>query len=139
MIWDPLRKKSVVLTPEEGVRQWFIQLLHERMGVPLHMMMSEVGLEFGADVGGLSGRKRKVYRADIVVYDRQARPLMVVECKRPEVELTRQVLDQALRYNRILDVRYVALTNGSRTLLCKREGETFVFLDQAPTWEEMLA
>ena len=133
MIWDPLRKKSVVLTPEEGVRQWFIQLMHERMGIPLHMMMSEVGLEFGADVGGLSGRKRKVYRADIVVYDRQARPLMVVECKRPEVELTRQVLDQ------ILDVRYVALTNGSRTLLGKREGETFVFLDQAPTWEEMLA
>ena len=103
------------------------------------MMMSEVGLRFGADVGGLSGQKRKEYRADIVGYDRQARPLMVVECKRPEVELTREVLDQALRYNRILDVRYVVLTNGRRTLLCKREGDSFVFLEKAPAWEEMLA
>ena len=139
MIWDPLRKKSVALTPEEGVRQWFIGVLHEQMGVPMHMMMSEVGLKFGSDVGGVAGVRRKTYRADIVVYDREAQPLLVVECKRPEVELTRDVLDQALRYNRVLGVRYVVLTNGSRTLLCKREGESFVFLDQAPSWEEMLA
>ena len=139
MIWDPLRKKSVALTPEEGVRQWFIKVLHEEMGIPMHMMMSEVGLKFGADVGGLAGEKRKEYRADIVVYDRQARPLMVVECKRPEVDLSREVLEQALRYNRVLDVRYVALTNGTRTLLFRREGDLFVPLDHAPSWQELIA
>ena len=138
MVWDPLRKKNVVLTPEEGVRQWFIKVLHEQLHIPLHMMMSEVGLAFGADVGGLEGVRRKEYRADIVVYDRQARPLMVVECKRPEVGLTEEVLQQALRYNRVLDVRYVALTNGQRTLLCRRDGDSFTFLDKAPAWEEMI-
>ena len=138
MIWDPLRKKNVALTPEEGVRQGFIKVLHEQVGIPLHMMASEVGFKFGSDVGGLEGVKRKEYRADIVVYDRAARPLMIAECKRPEVELSDAVLQQALRYNRVLDVRYLALTNGTRTLLLKREGETFVFLDQVPTWEEMI-
>ena len=138
MIWDPLRKKNVALTPEEAVRQWFIKVLQEQMGIPLHMMASEVGFKFGSDVGGLEGVKRKEYRADIVVYDRAAKPLMIVECKRPEVELSDAVLRQALRYNRVLDVRYLALTNGTRTLLLKREGETFVFLDQVPTWEEMI-
>ena len=138
MIWDPLRKKDVALTPEEGVRQWFIKVLHEQMGIPLHMMASEVGFKFGSDVGGLEGVKRKEYRADVVVYDRDARPLLIAECKRPEIELSDAVLAQALRYNRVLAARYLALTNGTRTLLLKREGETYVYLDRAPSWEEMI-
>ena len=93
-IWDPLRKKEVALTPEEQVRSWFIRLLNQRALVPLHMMGSEVSLEFG----------QKKFRADIVVYDRTLRPLAVVECKRPEVELTQEVVLQALRYNAVLDV-----------------------------------
>ena len=57
-VWDPLRRKEVALTPEEEVRQWFIgDVLHDGMGVPLHMMMSEVSLSFGD----------KAWRADIVV------------------------------------------------------------------------
>ena len=48
MIWDPLRKKEVPLTPEERVRQWFITMLRDTMHVPAHMMMSEVGLKYGA-------------------------------------------------------------------------------------------
>lgn len=47
MVWDPLRRKNVPLTPEERVRQWFITVLKDRMQVPLHMMMSEVGMKFG--------------------------------------------------------------------------------------------
>lgn len=80
-IWDPLRKKEVALTPEEKVRQWFIGVLRDSMKVPEHMMMSEAGFKLGD----------KQFRADILVYDRQARPLLVVECKRPEVELTQEV------------------------------------------------
>lgn len=136
---DPLRRKDVPLTPEEGVRQWFIRVLNEELHIPLQKMMSEVGLRFGEDVGGLAGEKRKTYRADLVAYGRSGEPLLVVECKRPETELSREVLDQALRYNAVLGVRYLAVTNGSKTFFCRREGDRFVFLDKAPLWEEMTA
>ena len=66
-IWDPLRKKEVALTPEEQVRQWCIRVLADKMQVPMHLMMSEVGFRLG----------EKQLRADILVYDRSARPLMV--------------------------------------------------------------
>lgn len=127
-IWDPLRKKSVALTPEEQVRQWCIKVLAESMKVPYHMMMSEAGFRLG----------EKHFRADILVYDRKAQPLMIVECKRPEVELTREVLDQAIRYNMVLDVRYIVITNGNRTFMCRRQEDGFVFIDTVPTYNEMI-
>lgn len=131
-IFDPLRKKHVALTPEEKVRQWCIQTLSSQCGVPLHMMMSEAGLTLGA----------KRFRADLIVYDRNIRPLMVVECKRPEVELSPEVLDQAIRYNMVLNVRYILITNGLRTCVCRRAGTQdnvrYVFADSVPTYEEML-
>ena len=127
-IWDPLRKKRVTATPEERVRQWFIVQLRDVFGVPEHMMMSEVGFRFGG----------KPYRADIVVYGRDAAPLAVVECKRPEVELSPAVLEQALRYNSVLDVRFLAVTNGKKTYLYRLEGERFVTCERLPGYEEML-
>lgn len=127
-IWDPLRKKEVALTPEERVRQWCIGVLAGQMQVPMHLMMSEAGLKLGG----------KQFRADIIVYDRNVQPLMVVECKRPEVELTQDVLDQAIRYNMVLDVRYMIITNGTRTFICRRQGEGFTFMDTVPTYNEMV-
>ena len=127
-IWDPLRKKSVRNTPEEAVRQWFISVLHEGMKVPEHMMGSEVAFRRGA----------KDYRADIVVYDRQAQPLMVVECKRPEVALDQEVVDQALRYNNELNVKYIAITNGGKTFIFQRTPDGWEFMQKAPEWEEMI-
>ena len=94
------------------------------------MMGSEVSLEFG----------QKKFRADIVVYDRTLRPLAVVECKRPEVELTQDVVLQALRYNAVLDVAYVFVTNGKNTYLYGRKGDKGPFepLKELPRYEEML-
>lgn len=126
-IWDPLRKKEVALTPEERVRQWFIGVLNGSMGVPTHMMMSEVGFRLGG----------KQFRADILVYDRKAQPLAVVECKRPEVELTGDVLDQAIRYNMALNVRYIMITNGTKTFIAFKDGESFSFMDKVPSYNEM--
>ncbi len=126
-IWDPLRKKEVALTPEERVRQWFIGVLNGSMGVPTHMMMSEVGFRLGG----------KQFRADILVYDRKAQPLAVVECKRPEVELTGEVLDQAIRYNMALNVRYIMITNGTKTFIASKDGERFSFMDKVPSYNEM--
>ncbi len=127
-IWDPLRKKSVRNTPEEQVRQWFISVLHEGMGVPEHMMGSEVALRHGA----------KEYRADIIVYGRSAKPVMVVECKRPEVTLDQEVVDQALRYNNELDVKYIVITNGGKTFIFERADGGWAFMQKAPLWEEMV-
>ena len=127
-IWDPLRRKEVALTPEERVRQWCIGVLAQQMQVPMHMMMSEVGFGLGA----------KQLRADVVVFDRKGKPLMVVECKRPEVELTVEVLDQVMRYNMVLEVKYMLITNGEKTYICRKEGEQYVCMDTVPTYEEML-
>ena len=127
-IWDPLRKKEVALTPEERVRQWCIGVLSSQMEVPMHMMMSEAGFKLG----------EKQYRADILVYDRKAQPLMVVECKRPEVELTQEVLDQAIRYNMVLNVRYMIITNGTKTFICQKQGGKFAFIENVPTYNEMI-
>ena len=126
-IWDPLRKKEVALTPEERVRQWFIGVLSQSMGVPMHLMMSEAGFKLG----------EKQFRADILVYDRKAQPLAVVECKRPEVELSAEVLDQAIRYNMVLNVKYIMITNGTATYIAGKEGERFVFLNKVPSYNEM--
>lgn len=131
-IYDPLRKKEVALTPEEKVRQWFVGILSRQLGVPLHMMMSEAGFKLGG----------KQFRADIIVYDRKASPLAVVECKRPEVELTGEVLDQAIRYNMVLNVNYIFITNGTKTFICRRKEQDgragYEFIDKAPAYQEML-
>jgi len=127
-IWDPLRRKEVVLTPEERVRQWFIGVLAQQMGVPMHLMMSEVGFGLG----------RKQLRADIVVFDRQTHPLIVVECKRPEVELTMEVLDQAIRYNMVLNVRLIIITNGTVTYMCRKDGDHYDFINELPAYQDLL-
>ena len=127
-IWDPLRRKQVAATPEERVRQWFIIQLRDAFGVPEHMMNSEVGFKFGA----------KSWRADILVYDRAGQPLAVVECKRPDVALDAHVIEQAMRYNSVLGVRYLFVTNGKMTYLYGLKGDTFVPLDRIPSFEEML-
>lgn len=129
MIYDPLRRKDVPLTPEERVRQWFIEQLRTAAGVPVHQMMSEVALEYGA------GKK---WRADIVVYGHGGVPVAVVECKRPDVEISKEVLEQALRYSIVLRVPFLFLTNGHLTYICRRAGDSYEFLDKAPVYEEML-
>lgn len=127
VIWDPLRKKEVARTPEELVRQWFIGVLNSDLHVPMHMMMSEAGLKLGD----------KQFRADILVYDRKLQPLVIVECKRPEVELTQEVLDQAIRYNMVLDVRYIIITNGTKTYICGKQDGMYAFMKTLPIYNEM--
>ena len=128
-IWDPLRKKQVALTPEERVRQWFIGILSKDCAVPVHMMMSEVSIKLGS----------KPWRADILVWDREQKPLAVIECKRPETALDRTVLEQAVRYNMALGVRCIVITNGTATFVATRGGDGgFNFSGRMPVYEEML-
>ena len=133
-VYDPLRRKEVPRTPEEEVRQWFIGLLHESAGVPMHQMMSEVSLEYGSG---------KQWRADLVIYGKGACPIGIVECKRPNVELGKEVLEQALRYNLVLGVPFLFLTNGRSTFVCRKKEQegtdvSYELLPSFPLYEEML-
>ncbi|MBO4567013.1 MAG: type I restriction enzyme HsdR N-terminal domain-containing protein [Bacteroidales bacterium] len=127
-LYDPLRRKDVADTPEERVRQWLIGELGGTLGVPRHLMMSEAGLKFGA----------KSYRADILIYDRSGAPLAVVECKRPDVALTAAVARQAMRYDIVLSVRWIILSNGGSTLVFRRDGSVFVPYPSIPDYDTML-
>jgi len=100
-VLDPVRRRWVALTPEEGVRQQTILMLHERYDYPLELMQVEGAIT-------VNGQTR---RCDIVVYDTDGRPLIIVECKRPDVAITQKVCDQACRYNTVLQVPYLLLTN----------------------------
>jgi len=114
MIWDPLRRKNVADTPEERVRQSVIRWLHEEQGVSMGLMMSEHSFSW-------NGRR---HRADIVVFDRELKPVTLVECKAPDVALTDEVWDQALRYNRELDVQKIILYNGREMKIWERNSNS---------------
>ncbi len=101
-IFDPVRRRRVARTPEEWVRQQTITMLHEGYGYPLELMQVEAAIS----LNGL------VKRCDIVVFDQEVKPMMIVECKKESVALSQKVIDQACRYNLVLQVPYLLLTNG---------------------------
>ena len=136
-VYDPLRRRRVAMTPEERVRQWFISVLRDELGVPESKMMSEVSMQTGEITSVIGGLRRKVYRADIVVYDRSSFPVMLVECKRPDVQLTADVAAQAIRYCGIMGVRYMVVTNGLNTYVAEGGDESLRFLSSVPAYEEM--
>lgn len=100
--FDPVRKKWVPATEEEQVRQQFIQFLVNVKQIPL----SHLSVEREISVNGLSRRY------DLVVFDQEGRPWMVIECKAPHVKLTQEVMEQAGRYNKTLRAPIIGITNG---------------------------
>jgi hypothetical protein len=103
LIFDEVRKRWVVLTPEEWVRQNFLQYLIQVKKYPATL----IAVEKEINLGDLKKR------FDIVVYDKTSVPWMIIECKEMTVELDKKVLDQILRYNITLQVPYLVITNGS--------------------------
>ena len=102
-IFDEVRKKWVVLTPEEWVRQNFLQYLIQIKKYPASLIAVEKEIH-------VADTKK---RFDIVVYDKNHQPFMIVECKEMNVPLDNKTLDQVLRYNINLQVAYLIITNGS--------------------------
>lgn len=123
-VLDPVRRRWVALTPEEWVRQQTIRQLHHRYGYPLELMQVEGALS----VNGMTRR------CDIVVYDPTGKPRMIVECKQPEVALSQKVCDQACRYNTVLQVPLLLLTNGRQQLVVEIDyhGRTLRQLPEVP-------
>ena len=123
-VWCIVRKKDLVLTPEEWVRQHVIHFLISDKNIPLGLIASEYSLEYN----GLSKR------ADIVVFNREQRPILIVECKASEVEITETTFRQIAQYNAKLGVDYLMMTNGLTHVHCyiDREKSDFHYLQELP-------
>ena len=106
-VFDPVRKIYCTLTPEEKVRQMTLYYLVEKKNIPAGL----IAVEYSIKVNTLSKR------CDIVVFNKEAKPIMIVECKAESVPITQKVLDQAIRYYSGLNVNYILLTNG-KTMFC---------------------
>ena len=127
-VFDPLRKKYVLLTPEEEVRQKVLYLLVEHLGVPSGL----VAVEYSVKVNGLDKR------ADAVVFGKEGQPLMIVECKAASVKITEKVLDQAIRYHSTLQPKFLLLFNGSDCRCFHSENGILTSMDHLPDYEEMM-
>ena len=121
-IFDEVRKRWVVLTPEEWVRQNFLQYIISVKKYPATLIAVEKEIKLG-------DLKK---RFDIVVYDKNSRPWMIIECKEMNVELSKQVLDQVLRYNIALQVPYLVITNGSYCMAFQCIDNTLIELNALP-------
>lgn len=104
-VFDAVRGRWLVLTPEEWVRRHVVEYMLLECGFEPQQIVEE----YPVNINGMS------QRADIVAIGSDAKPMVVVECKEPNVRIDRSVLDQAVRYNSILGCRYIVLTNGITT------------------------
>ena len=129
VIFDPLRRKFVALTPEEWVRQHFVNLLTEIKGYPKGLLANEVQLN-------LNGTKK---RCDTVLFDKNLQARMIVEYKAPHVEITQNVFDQITRYNMVLKVEYLIVSNGINHYCCRIDYTTmkYTFLPDIPAYGEL--
>ena len=125
-IYDLLRKKFVALTPEEWVRQHFINFLNVGKKYPASL----IAVEYHIKVNSLAKR------ADLVVFNSYGNPWMIIECKAPAVNITEDTLYQAARYNMKLNVQYLVLTNGLQHYCCKYDDKELVFMDDLPDYEK---
>ncbi|MGE0090216.1 MAG: type I restriction enzyme HsdR N-terminal domain-containing protein [Bacteroidales bacterium] len=125
-IFDFIRKKYVLLTPEEWVRQNFLKYLVEEKKYPASLISVE--MEF--KLNNLSKR------SDAVVFDRNANPLLILECKATTVKIDQSVFEQIARYNMQLKVNYLIVTNGLKHFCCKIdfENQRYAFLKEIPDY-----
>ncbi|HTF03568.1 MAG TPA: type I restriction enzyme HsdR N-terminal domain-containing protein [Bacteroidia bacterium] len=125
-IFDDVRKRWVMLTPEEWVRQHVVQWLRTEKSYPASLMAIEKVIK----VNTLSKR------CDVICYHANLAPLVIVECKSPDVKITQDVFDQAARYNLTIGARYFLLTNGLQHFCCllDHENQRWQFLEELPEY-----
>ena len=128
-IWDRLRDRWVALTPEEWVRQHFVEWLITEKHFPAALMGNEVSLS-------QNGIAR---RCDTVVADRTGQPLVIVEYKAPSINITQKTFDQIVRYNMVLHARYLIVSNGLSHYCCEidYEKKSYCFLEEIPLYEAL--
>ena len=124
-IFDVIRRKFVSLTPEEWVRQHMIHFLLKERNYPRGLMKVESGLDY----------HKRQKRSDILIYDREAKPLLVVECKTFQQPLTQAAMTQAAVYNKTLKARYLVITNGMKHYCAEVDRDSITQLKDIPFWE----
>lgn len=108
-IFDSIRKKYLILTPEEWVRQNIIRFLIDHRSFPKGLLKLETGVKYYQKTG----------RTDALFVNRNGNPVVLIECKAPEVEVSQQTLDQVSRYNSSIKAPYIILTNGIKHFFMK--------------------
>lgn len=128
-VFDILRHRYVSLTPEEWVRQHFIHFLINHKGYPAALLGNEISLE-------MNGTRK---RCDSVLYDCEAKPLMIIEYKAPTIPITQHTFDQISRYNTQLRVPWLVVSNGLHHYCCKIDYETgeYHFLRDIPQYIDL--
>lgn len=128
-VWDETRRKYITLTPEEWVRQHFVHFLVSEKGYRQELIANEVSIKLN----------ETTKRCDTIIYDRQLTPLMIVEYKAPTIIITPKVFDQIVRYNMVLHVQYLTVSNGLRHFCCQINYETqsYRFLKEIPDAQEI--
>ena len=123
-IFDDIRKKFIILTPEEWVRQHIVQFLLQEKKYP----KSYINVEKLIKVNDLNKRY------DIVVFKPNGELFLLIECKSPDVKITQETFDQIARYNLKLNAQFLMVTNGLNHYFCQRdfEKETYIFLEELP-------
>ena len=125
-VFDVVRKKYFKLTPEEWVRQHFLHYLNSEKNYPFGLMGIEKMIKYN----------NKRTRADIVLYNKEGKPNMIVECKAPNVEITQDAFNQIARYNFNLRVEFLVVTNGMKHYCCKMDYKKNIncFLEEVPAF-----
>ncbi len=123
-VFDEFRKKYVAVTPEEWVRQTICRYLNKEYGYPKGLMVLEAGLK-------VNGMQR---RFDVLVYDLNKAPFLIIECKAPSVKIIQKTFEQAAAYNFEVRAQYLMVTNGSTQYLCEMDyqNNSYKFLDYIP-------
>lgn len=129
-VFDPIRRKFVTLTPEEWVRQHFVNFLLTEKGYPQTLIANEIQIN-------LNGQKK---RCDSVIYNRELSPVMIIEYKAPDVNITQTVFDQIVRYNIVLKVKYLIVSNGLNHYCCQMDyqKQTYEYLSEIPSYANLL-
>ncbi len=130
LIFDVVRNKFVALTPEEWVRQHFVHFLMEHKGYPRPLLANEILIR-------LNGTSK---RCDTVLYRKDLSAQMIIEYKAPHVEITQKVFDQVTRYNMVLHVDYLIVSNGLSHYCCQMdyEHQTYLFLQNIPDYSALI-
>lgn len=129
-VFCPLRHRYVALTPEEWVRQQFTQFLINERRFPAALMGNEVGIS----VGNVNRR------CDTILFSKEGgKPVVIVEYKAPEVEITQKVFTQISSYNSVLHAQYLIVSNGHQSVCCKMdyENHAYRFLPDIPMYEDL--
>ena len=129
-IFDSIRGKWLVLTPEEWVRQNTIIYISDTLEAPIARIANEVGITYN----GLTKR------CDSIIYDDYGNPLIIIEYKRSDIQLTQRTFDQIATYNLQLQVPYLIVSNGLQHILCKVdfENQKYIFAEQWPKYNELI-